>query len=356
MMQFALRSNRSALGLLLILGFLLLLPVIVFWIGPPPRIEAYRSMSTATGTVGSVIQAIYQSPGNSDIVFLGSSLVVASVSQSQVQDALSRHLGRTANVQILAMNWPGLDIQYFMLRDYLNLHTARLIIWNPPEPHSRAYEYPHIQAYRWLRYGEYSDALTGLPFKFRLALYGEMVVGAPRQLLSLVRSNLTEDEATGIDPGLAKTGYLGAPFVPNDTLPGERASSVQLLPLHSQTISAVGPAPGPYQMHFARLILKLARDHSCKIVLLHVPLDAEFADMSVPELTEWEDQSGSGPMMIAAPSAQLFAGMDRREFLHFYRDAHFNENGTRYFTGAILPALLKAYDQSPITNDGNHAQ
>jgi hypothetical protein len=100
----------------------------------------------------------------------------------------------------------------------------------------------------------------------------------------------------------------------------------------------------------------LAQDHNCKIILLHVPLDVEFSDTSVPELTGWVNQFGSGPMMIAAPSAQLFAGMDRPKFLHFYRDAHLNENGSRYFTNAIIPALMRAYDQSAIANGRNYAR
>ena len=350
MMQPALRSDRSTLGLLILLTTLLLLPVLVFRLGPPPRIEAYKSMSVTTGTVGTVVGAIYKSPRDSDIVFLGSSLVFAGISAPSVQSALSQHLHRPANVQVLAMNWPGLDIQYFMLRDYLSLHRTRLIVWNLPEPHSRAYEYPHIQAYRWLRFGEYSDALAGLPLRFRLALYGETVLGAPRQLLSLVRPNLIGDEATAIDPTLARTGYLGAQFVADDALPADRTSAVQQIPLSSPSISVVGSAPGPYQMHFAGLIANLARKYNCTLLLLHVPLDAEFGDTRVPELADWDRQLDSRLTMIAVPSAQLFAGMDRSRFEHFYRDAHLNENGTRYFTEAIIPALLRAYDRGALNN------
>jgi hypothetical protein len=342
----AIRSNQSALGLLLLLAILLLSPVLLSWVGPPPRIEGYKSMSTTAGTVGTVVQAIYRSPPEGDVVFLGSSLVSAGVSEQIIRDEFSRHLRRPASVQVLAMNWPGLDVQYFMLRDYLQTHRARLLVWSLPEPHSRAYDYPHAQAYRWLRYGEYADALSGLPVPFRAALYGEMVIGAPRQFLSLVRPNLVGEEGMMVDPGLARTGYMGAKFTPDNSSPRAESNKASLLSLDSPEIAIRGPVPGPYQMHFARLILRLAQLNHCRVVLLHIPLDAEYNESTVPELADWKSELSPELRMIASPSARIFAGMDRLRFDRFYRDAHLNENGSRYFTLAILPALQQAYDES----------
>jgi hypothetical protein len=345
-MRTALRCDQSALGLSLLLVALLLSPVALSWIGPPSRIEAYKSISTEAGTVGTVIQAIYKSPPEGDVVLLGSSLVSAGISQPVVQAALSQHLHRPASVQVLAMNWPGLDVQYFMLRDYLNTHRARLVVWNLPEPHARAYDYPHIQAYRWLRYGEYADALDGLPFQYRMALYGETIIGAPRLLLSILRPNLVRNEGTAIDPALDRTGYLGAKFVPDDSSPSSAANYAQLLPLDSPSIAVRGPVLGAYQMHFARLIVTLAKQHHCRVVLLHLPIGAEYNDSAVPELSDWKAQLDANYSMIAVSSAGLFDGMDRSRFEHFFRDTHLNENGRRYFTQAILPALQQAFDES----------
>ncbi len=71
----------------------------------------------------------------------------------QIQDALEQHLHRKAHVAVLAMYWQGLDLQYFLLRDYLEHHHASLVIWNLPFPSSRTIE-PHIEAFHWFRYGE----------------------------------------------------------------------------------------------------------------------------------------------------------------------------------------------------------
>lgn len=350
-MRPALRSDASAVCLVLMLMMLLLSPVLLSWLGLPPRSEAYKSISTSAGTVGAVIQAIDQSPRDADVVFLGSSLVSAGISQQAIRTSLSEHLHRDANVQVLAMNWPGLDVQYFMLRDYLNTHTTHLLVWNLPEPHARAYEYPHIQAYRWIRFGEYADALDGLSFRYRAALYGEMVIGAPRQFLSMVRPNLIRDEGKEVDPALARSGFMGEKFVEDDSLLNAPRSNARLLSLDSNKISVRGPDPGPYQMHFARLIVEIARKHDCRIVLLHIPLDVEFGQKLIPELSDWKTRLAPDLSMLAAPSSDLFEGMDRPHFNHFYRDAHLNENGRRYFTQAILPAIEQAFDESTSINE-----
>jgi hypothetical protein len=330
---------------LLLIVVLLLSPFEVALVGLPPRIEAYKSISTDAATAGAVIDAIYRSPRQADIVFLGSSLVTAAIARDTVQSALSAHLHRSANVQMLAMNWPGLDVQYFMLRDYLNEHQTRLIVWNLPEQRARAYDYPHVQAYRWLRFGEYADALHGLSLESRLALYGDMVIGAPRQLLSTLRPNRYDGEGAALEPSLTRRGFMGAAFVADDALPGP-GNSARLLPLDAPALAVRGPLPGPYQMHFIRLIEELATTHNCRIVLLHIPTFAEFNDTAVPELADWNLQFGRASKTIAVPAATLFHGMDRSHFNRFYRDTHFNDNGNRYFTQAILFALLQAYDEA----------
>lgn len=342
-MQTALRTRTSAIGLLALLGTLLVLPIIVSWLGPPPRQEAYKSIPTRGGNVEDVVRAIYQSAPGTDVVFLGSSLVEAGVSRKDVAAALSDRLHRPSNVQILALNWPGLDLQYYMLRDFLASHQTRLIVWNPPEPHVRAYDYPHIQSYRWLRYGEYADARQGLSLQSRAALYGEMVIGAPRVLLSMLRPNLLGDRLSAAEQDLNQTGYYGATFQPEPltnpnaslTLANEQASmfSVSHQPL------------GPYQQHFARLIVELARSHGATLVLLHIPTDREFGNPTIPELTDWKQQLGADLPILGAPAAELFAGMGRERYQHYFRDAHLNANGRAYFTRALISALPRAYEQ-----------
>src|SRR5690349_131465 len=118
----AFRSNAAALRFCALLVFVLSLPLLLPWIGLPSREEAYKSISIAAGTPGSVVRSIYQDSADGDIAFLGSSLIEASLRRDVVAQALQRHLHRPVRVDVLAMNWPGTDQQYYMLRDYLEHH------------------------------------------------------------------------------------------------------------------------------------------------------------------------------------------------------------------------------------------
>lgn len=69
-------------------------------------------------------------PTDPDVLFLGTSVVHAGVSVTQIRDALEQHLHRRAHVAMLAMYWQGLDLQYFLLRNYLEHHHPLLVIWN----------------------------------------------------------------------------------------------------------------------------------------------------------------------------------------------------------------------------------
>ena len=340
-MRPAFRSRTAAICWAGGLFFLLTLPILLPLAGLPPRVEAYKTVGTNAGTIGSVLRDLDSRDTKTGVVFLGSSLVEAGIDRTLLEQNLDRQEKRPVTVALLALNWPGLDQEYFLLRDYLERRKVSLIVWNLPEPHSRAYDSPHVQAYRWIRYGEYGDSLWDLPLQYRLSIYGEMVLGAPRQLLSRLRPNLEGQEGMQVETALQRSGYSGKAFVPDDA---PMAGTARLLPLNAEEVQVTGPAPGPYQMHFARRSAALAKEHNCTIVLLHVPTDTEAGDTRVPELADWKPLGVNG--IIAIPSTQLFPGFDRTRVMHFYRDSHLNQNGSQVFTRSILPAVREAYDQA----------
>jgi hypothetical protein len=347
----AFRSARSTAGFCLLIALLLLLPVILYWTGLPSREEAYKSIPVRFGVPGNEIRTIYDDPENPDVVFLGSSLVMTAIFREPIEHALSSHLGRTAHVAVLAMTWQGLDLQYYLLRDFLERHNTKLIVLNLPQPGMTADE-PHPEAYRWLRYGESQSDLAGLSIGRRVQLYGFMVLGEGRSLLSRLRPNLiAEDETTqaSFDEYLSNRrdgGYQGAPFVAeNDALIPPRPQA-SLLPLNSSMLEDAGPEPGPYPAYFLGKILDLAKAHNCKLVFLHIPIDSEYGMTRIPELTEWSRQGAAGFQMIGIPSATLFPEMSKEQFLHFYVDVHFNKNGSRVFTNSIIQPIVEAYDDS----------
>src|SRR6516162_3063356 len=130
-MRPAFKSTASAAIFCAMLLLLLALPFVTLWIGHPSREQAYADMLGETsGQLGMAIRTTFSDPGDADILLLGSSLLEAGVDIPTLETALSAHLGRPARIKILALNWQGLDEQYFLLRDYLSDHKAKLILWN----------------------------------------------------------------------------------------------------------------------------------------------------------------------------------------------------------------------------------
>ena len=340
----AFRSITSVVSFCALLIGLLCLPLVTLWLGHPPREQAYAGMPNEAGPVGAHVQEIFQDSSDADVLFVGSSLVRAGIDEPTVERALSAHLGRPAHVAILALNWQGLDLQYFLLRDYLNTHHAGLIVWNLPVPGSRHVE-PHVEAFHWIRFGEYSDALSGLPFRYRLALYGDMVLGAPRELLSHLRPNLLRTQEATVPMRSDKIGYYGREFVPE---PVDSAAmptleqSYEDPPYH--LVQAVGPPLNPYEKHFAEKILDLTKESHTAVALLHIPIDSEEGLDYIPERSRWVDSIHTNAPMIGVTSTVLFKNVNKATFHDYYRDQHFNINGSLLFTRSILPAILEAYD------------
>lgn len=345
----AFRTTKSALAFCGLLALLLGLPVIVSWMKLPPREQAYSGVSFHAGAAGNLVKTIYDDSRDADIVFLGASLVRRGILDHRIQDALNTHLGRPAHVVVLALSWAGADLSYFLLRDYLNRHHARLVIWNQPEPDSYKDD-PHRQAYRWMRYGEYNDAFAGLSHYSRVQTYAEMVLGGPRELLSTFRPNLLSDQDKSDWEGEdvrnnIMTGYRHARFV-QDTLPRDSKRNASLLPVTSSLLRAAGPFPHGYQLHFLRALAAVAHEKKSSLVLLHVPTDSEYGETTIPEIADWSQVLGPCYKVIGVPSSMLFSGLGRDRFLHFYSDVHLNDNGREAFTESIIPSVLEAYDES----------
>lgn len=341
----AFRSISSVVSFCVLLAALLCLPLVTLWIGHPPREQAYAGITDEAGQVGAHVREIFRDRSDVDVLFLGSSLVRAAVDEPTLERALSAHLGRPAHTAVLALNWQGLDLQYFLLRDYLNSHHVGLIVWNLPVPGSRHVE-PHVEAFRWIRFGEYSDALSGLPLRYRLALYGDMVLGAPRELLSDVRPNLLSQAEIAAPIASDKLGYYGGKFVPepvdSGTLPTLEESYED--PPYD-LVHTVGPSLNPYEVHFARKILELAQHNHIAVAFMHIPIDSEQGLAYMPERGNWADVLHTNAPMIGVSSSALFNNVEKANFHDYYRDQHFNSNGSMLFTRGITGAIIKAYDE-----------
>ena len=345
----AFRSTKSLVAFCALLIFILTLPITLSMIGLPPREEAWSGISIYRGAAGDVVRTIYDDHDDVDVLLLGPSLLRRGLSPEAVQEALTKHLGRPAHVALLSLTGSGSDLPYFLLRDYLTYHQPKVIIWNEPEPGSYFNE-PHIQAYRWMRYGEFGDLFTDLPLFFRLQVYGDMVLGAPKELLYKLRPNLLSEQEKADRLGQdvedhINSGYFGAPFVP-DALPGENHPIAKVMSVSSPIIHSGGRPLRSYQLKYLRSTAELAKEKNCPLILLHLPMDSEYGNTTLPEIANWSDVLGPGYQIIGLPASVMFEGMTKDRFLHFFTDKHLNANGRQMATSVFVPAIIEAYDES----------
>jgi hypothetical protein len=345
----AIWSNRHAVALILVISILLTLPVLMQVTGLPSRDRVYSGIRVETGTGPLDEHNIFEEKGPVDIVFIGSSLLVRGIDIGYIEQQLSQQLGRPARVRRLSLKWQGLDMQYMLMKDFLEHRKTGMVIMDMPT-NALIGDSPHIQAYRWMRWGEFPQTTTGLSFRSRMAIYGAQVLGAPRQLVNYLRPNrLVETPALvqklGSQSEYGNVGYYGGPFVQEPRTPPEFApESILSQGASDPNFDFDGLPLGPYHQHWAREIGNLAKQYNVPFVMIHVPEDTEKGSARVPERMYWPEIIGrpSTPM-IGIPSAALFRDTPAAEVQNYYYDQHFNDNGKEFFTRAITPIILNVY-------------
>jgi hypothetical protein len=345
----AIWSNRHGVALIAVIGTLLALPVLMHMVGLPPRDRVYSGIRVETGTGPLDEHNIFEEKGPVDILFVGSSLMVRGVDMNYIEHELSAKLGRPARVRYLALKWQGLDMQYMLMRDFLEHRKAGMVIMVMPTP-ALIGDSPHIQAYRWMRWGEFPQSTAGLSFRSRMAVYGAEVLGAPRQFVNYLRPNrLVETpqlvQKLGSQSDYGAVGYYGSAFVPEPRTPPVFAADNMIS--HSAgdaNFDFNGQALGPYHQHWAHEIGNLSKQYGVPFAMLHVPEDSEKGMTQVPERMYWPDVIGlpSAPV-IGIPSATLFSTTPAPEVDNYYYDQHFNDNGKEFFTRAITPTVLDIF-------------
>ncbi|HTH52314.1 MAG TPA: hypothetical protein VL495_00105 [Edaphobacter sp.] len=345
----AIWSNRHAAALILVLVILLTLPMLMSVAGLPPRDRVYSGIRVETGTGPLDEKQIFEDKGPVDILFVGSSLLVRGVDTQYLEQQLSARLGRPAKIARLSLKWQGLDMQYMLMRDFLEHRKVGLVIMDMPTL-ALIGDSPHIQAYRWMRWGEFPRSTAGLSFRDRMAIYGAEVLGAPRQLVNYLRPNLLVQNpqlvvSLGSQSDYGSVGYYGGPFVPEPRTPPQiTEDSIFCHGPSDSNFDFAGVPLGPYHQHWAREIGNLAKEYHVPFALIHVPEDTEKGMTRVPERMYWPDVIGipSAPI-LGIPSATLFRDTPASEVSNYYYDQHFNDNGKEFFTRAIAPAVMDLY-------------
>jgi hypothetical protein len=323
-------------------------PVLLFVLGLPPKQEVYKGIAQEAGKFAYLDRVIFEEQGDIDILFFGSSLLRAAIDAPTLKEASARITGRPLSIVVAGVNWPGWDMQYFLLRDLLEHRKVKLLVLSMPVGQQDTF-LPHIQLFRFLRLGDYPNTFQGLSMRQGLSLYGTMVLGAPRQALNLARANQVSDWSGEIPeagrPRSDEHGFYGSPFQRFvRTPPGLRPADLLYSPATAGQFQFLGRMPNDYQLKFLHRTADLLSRAHVPVVILNTPLGSEIGQTIVQERIFWPDVFGAATRIIGVPSSVLFEGLASPQIEKFYMDDHLNRNGREYFTGAIVPALLEVYE------------
>ena len=370
-MRPAFSSTKQAAAFALLLLAILFLPVILRGRLLPPRSENYLWQGwDSFADYPWLYRQIFQETNDIDIAFVGSSRILTGIDTPYVQQKLSEQLGRPAVVRTIAWGWSGFDKFYFTMRDLLQHRRVRMLMFNDEGQSSNLMD---PNARRWFRFGENGGDLAGFPIRLQGDYFFAALLGLPRNLLNLLRPNLPCELSAADIARLEQTYYC--------TNPATRLGSVALQqgfgdrpvfePGHppfefftpatdarpedtviyseatKDEFQFTGPPMLVSQIHFAKKFGALAKEKATRLVMLHVPVIADFGKSAITEREFWPDTLRADVSMIGITPHRLFAGMNEVEMHKLFAEQyHLNQNGQQYFTRLITPTLLQLYENS----------
>lgn len=346
MLRPAFASRRAALCFLSLVAAILLLPAIISWSGMIHRRQSYEIMTSNHGAYSFVAHEIFDNNGDIDLLFLGSSVLFAGVDTPQVQRELSAQLGRPARVLTFGHYFNSADVLYMELRDTLERKRIRMVILSIPRmPYSDG---PSTTGCRFLRHTEAWEIFDQVPLKYKAAMYACTLLRAPRDILSIIRQNPSSISPTpfakdlGADKaeiGLGRDPRTFTRFTP--TSPSIAGEQMIYSPETRENFSFRDHEIPFYQGLFLEKIAQLCRQKQVPLAILNIPQPTERNSNRVIERTT--DFVLDVPL-IGVPPATLFAGLNGEEIDQLrFDDAHFNANGSEFFTRTVMPAILEVY-------------
>jgi hypothetical protein len=359
-MRAAFSSPKQAAAFALLLLAILLSPLLLRMRLLPPRESLYSSVGWEYGAFPYLQEQIYHEKEPIDIALMGTSTMWFALDTPHIEKVLSKKLGRRATVRTLCWDWPGADAFYFIAKELLEHRKVRMIVFCDPMP--GAPNTAHKMASHWFRWNENAADLNGVGSKARISFYGAAIQGIPRNLLGLIRSELPAIPTEKInwsagDRDFPKAenpanhgGALTVRFRMDKPFEGEVPTApADLRPesaLNAANFERSGVWIAPMQTTFLQKIAALAKEHEVKMAYLHVPLSTEMRASQYRETVWWPDFFGKDLPMIGIPPAILFSGLSDEE-IHkmYYEYRHLNENGQKYFTPVITPALVQIYEK-----------
>ena len=363
-MRPAFSSTKQAAAFALLLLVLLALPAVVGKNLLPPREQNYASQGWVSAPYPWIHKQIFDETNDIDIAFVGSSHIFNAINTPYVQATLSEKLGRPAVVRTIAWGGAGYDVLYLITQDLLAHRKVRLLVFYDENTGLRNSQIPIL-----FRFADNAPMLPGLSLSEQGMFYFAAVVGMPRNLMCLLRSNLPaplvtdkpnfwEIVANGPGPAtrlgslavrrgfVTDATFATAPFEPFTPEASARPADAPVYSMDTKTNFEFSSELIPsWQAHFARQFAMLLKEHGVQSVMLDLPALAEARSPVIRERTFWPEIFPGEVALLGIPPAKLFGTLTDAEVLKLYGDPyHFNQNGQEYFTRLITPALINLYE------------
>jgi hypothetical protein len=344
---FSKTSSAAAFGSLLL--FLLAAPWLTGKMLQPGREQAFASAGMDWGPYPWIWQEVFLKNEPLDIVFMGSSHILVGVDAPYVQARLEQAKGSPARVRTLGWSGNGYDTAYFVAKELFARRKVDCLVlyddigtFNPKAP-------------SWFRFADNWEDISGLqPFE-QATYYFAAVVGWLRGAVQCIVPTLPPD-ATSLDERTAqifdglgswsrRVGYGKSKFIefsPQNDVTASDAIVFSKAP--EDSIHFLGWNASAREKYFARKIADLAEKHDCRLVILHLPKLGDRNDEILNVRYHWPTVFDSEVEVFGVPPKRFFSGMSEEEARKLYYDGvHLNENGQKYFTPIITPALIDIY-------------
>jgi hypothetical protein len=363
-MRLAFTSTRHAVAFGLLLLLVVISPILVGKNLLPPRAEAYSIQNWKKGSFPWIHHQIFEDTNDFDMVFIGSSHMLWGIDTPYIEQKLEEQLGHKAAVNTLGWAGAGYEALYFIAKDLLERHQVKVMVIYDEAAGLHSFEPTPF----WFRYGDDAQDLSGLPWRERTRLYSAAVVGIPRNLLNLCRASRPADlaatnciQSTYHSPNPASqlgavSGRMAFGYDLNTYIPliefaptnGVLASDVCIYSELTRSNFIFSEEAWPeVDRIFATRLVELVQSHGCKLVLLHLPMRTEAHQRGIQENHFWRESKQAGVSILGVPPEIFFAGLSETQCDQLYSDpGHLSQNGQRYFTALITPALLKLYAEA----------
>ncbi len=335
-------------------------PSVVEQLAPAPASKVYFGIPPIYGNYATIGTEIAK-PGKIDVLILGSSDAWTAIDPVRVKAYLDERTGKQLRVLNLSTNWAGDEKSAQVTRDILDSHEVELVLFPETDASPMA---PHELAKYWWR-GNVET--SGLPLRNRAQLAMMNVIGFPRRLWSRAQSResapMQEQYEVYLGQQIKKLGFNASrlgwrsnsepdeskrrPF--EELTAPEPASTGASIFLDAGNPDAFQVRSDPYtpmQTTFIVAARDMVRAQGGVFATFSIPSHFQTTPLEKPWIREHVGVERDWPT-IGISQTDLFPGLSFDEILNYYsNESHFNENGARAYTDALLPAIGDLYEQA----------